>query len=195
MKLVLASNNQGKLAELQAILQPRGWELLPQSAFNVSDAEENGLSFIENAILKARHAAQATGLPALSDDSGLEVDALNGAPGIYSARFAGAHGDDAANNNKLLAELDGVPDAQRTARFRCVIALLKHAEDPSPVIAQGVWEGHILHQARGVKGFGYDPLFWIDEQQKSSAELSKEEKNRISHRAKALAAFNQQLSF
>lgn len=194
MKLVLASSNQGKLAELRYILEPLGWQLTPQSEFNVSDADETGLSFIENAILKARHAAKLAGLPALADDSGLEVDALNGAPGIYSSRYAGEHGDDAANNAKLLSALAGIPDEQRTARFRCVIAVVKHAADPAPMIAQGVWEGRILHEVRGQQGFGYDPLFWLDAVNKSSAELNKEEKNRISHRAKALAELSKQIN-
>ncbi|WP_390595080.1 RdgB/HAM1 family non-canonical purine NTP pyrophosphatase [Simiduia litorea] len=186
-KLVLASNNAGKLAEFQAILQDCGIELLPQSAFNVPDADETGLSFIENAILKARHAARISGLPALADDSGLAVDALDGAPGIYSARFAGQHGNDAANNAKLLADLAQIPEPKRGAQFHCVLALVTHADDPIPIVCHGVWQGRILPQAAGSNGFGYDPLFWVEETQCASAELSKAEKNRLSHRGKAMA--------
>lgn len=186
-KLVLASNNAGKLKEFQALLQDCGIELLPQSAFNVPDADETGLSFIENAILKARHAARISGLPALADDSGLAVDALAGAPGIYSARYAGQHGDDAANNTKLLAELGDTPALQRGAQFHCVLALVTHADDPIPIVCHGVWQGRILDAAAGSNGFGYDPLFWVEEMQCASAELSKAEKNRLSHRGKAIA--------
>ncbi|MDN3637746.1 RdgB/HAM1 family non-canonical purine NTP pyrophosphatase [Simiduia curdlanivorans] len=186
-KLVLASNNTGKLKEFQALLQDCGIELLPQSAFNVPDADETGLSFIENAILKARHAARISGLPALADDSGLAVDALGGAPGIYSARFAGQHGDDAANNAKLLADLADVPESERSAQFHCVLALVTHADDPIPIVCHGVWRGSILRQAAGSNGFGYDPLFWVEEAQCASAQLSKDEKNRRSHRAQAIA--------
>jgi len=194
--LVLASSNQGKLNELNEILADVGFKLRPQSEFNVSDADETGLTFIENAILKARHAAEATGLPALADDSGLEVDALNGAPGIYSARFAKMNkreaGDD-SNNELLLEKLEGLDDQKRSARFRSVIALMRHAQDPSPIIAEGCWEGRILHRPEGENGFGYDPLFYAPETQCSSGLLDKAEKNRLSHRGKALQSLLTQL--
>ncbi|HEX6929311.1 MAG TPA: RdgB/HAM1 family non-canonical purine NTP pyrophosphatase [Gammaproteobacteria bacterium] len=186
--LVLATGNRGKLAEIQALLAPINLEVKAQSGFGVEPPEETGLSFIENAILKARHAARVTGLPALADDSGLEVDALDGAPGIRSARYAGAEGDDAANNAKLLDSLAGLPADRRTARFRCAIALLRHANDPMPVIVSGTWEGRILDAPRGDNGFGYDPLFLPAGMDRTSAELGKEEKNRMSHRGQALAA-------
>lgn len=192
--LVLATGNPGKLAEMQALLAPLGLEVKAQSAFGVEPPEETGLSFIENAILKARHATRVTGLPALADDSGLEVDALDGAPGIYSARYAGTDGDDAANNRKLLDALAGIADERRTARFRCVIALLRHAGDPMPRIAAGTWEGRILDAPRGHKGFGYDPLFLPEGMDRTSAELDKTEKNRISHRGRALHALFDMLS-
>ncbi|MDX5333982.1 MAG: RdgB/HAM1 family non-canonical purine NTP pyrophosphatase [Gammaproteobacteria bacterium] len=193
MKLVLATGNKGKLAELRQLLEGTGIQVLPQSDFGVPDAEETGLSFIENAILKARHAAAHTGLPAMADDSGIEVDALNGAPGIYSARYAGAHGDDAANNARLLAALEGLPAAERGARFYCAVAFLRHAEDPTPVIAEGSWEGRILESARGDGGFGYDPLFFDPTLERSAAELDPAEKNRVSHRARALRAIAERL--
>ena len=186
-KLVLASGNAGKLAEFNALLADVGFEVRPQSEFGVDDAEETGLTFIENAILKARHASQATGLPALADDSGLVVDALGGAPGLYSARYAGTHGDHAANIDKLLHELHDVPDEHRSARFVCVLALLRHADDPQPLIAQGIWEGRILHARQGEGGFGYDPVFFSPTDHMSAAELPTEVKNLISHRGRALA--------
>ncbi|WP_449447302.1 RdgB/HAM1 family non-canonical purine NTP pyrophosphatase [Thermomonas brevis] len=186
MKLVLASGNAGKLAELRDLLGAE-FELHAQSEFGVDDAEETGLSFIENAILKARHAARATGLPALGDDSGLCVDALHGAPGLYSARYAGTHGDSEANIHKLLRELDGVPDAARGARFVCVLALVRHADDPMPLVAEGAWEGRILHAPRGGNGFGYDPVFFSPAHGCGAAELPAETKNRDSHRGIALA--------
>ena len=186
MKLVLASGNAGKLAELRDLLGAE-FELHAQSEFGVDDAEETGLSFIENAILKARHAARATGLPALGDDSGLCVDALHGAPGLYSARYAGTHGDSEANIHKLLRELDGVPDAARGARFVCVLALVRHADDPMPLVAEGAWEGRILHARRGGNGFGYDPVFFSPAHGCGAAELPAETKNRDSHRGIALA--------
>ncbi len=186
-RVVLASGNAGKLKEFQALLANCGLEVLPQSEFNVSDVEETGLSFVENAILKARHACQATSLPAIADDSGLEVDALRGQPGIYSARFAGVDNDrDKANNQKLLNSLEGLAQEERRARFQCVLVYMRHAEDPTPIICQGTWEGRILHQPSGDSGFGYDPLFYVPEQQCSAAELSKAEKNAISHRGQAL---------
>jgi XTP/dITP diphosphohydrolase len=187
-RIVLASSNRGKLAEIQAVLAGLEIELIAQASLGVSDADETGLSFIENAILKARHAAELTGLPALADDSGLEVDALNGAPGIYSARYAGAGASDADNNTKLLAALAGVPDPQRSARFRCVLVYLRHALDPMPQIHAGTWEGRILHTPRGSNGFGYDPLFLVPTHGCASAELAPEEKNALSHRGQALRA-------
>jgi XTP/dITP diphosphohydrolase len=188
-KMVLSSGNRGKLKEFQQLLANCGFEILPQSDFDTPEAEETGLSFVENAIIKARNASQHSGLPALADDSGLEVDALDGQPGIYSARFAGPQNNDADNNAKLLALLSNTPDEQRTARFQCVLVMVRHAKDPTPLICQGTWEGHILHQAQGNNGFGYDPLFFVEEKNCSSAELSPEIKNAISHRGKALARF------
>lgn len=190
-ELVLASNNKGKLAELQAMLG-NSIKVRPQSEFTDIEAEETGLTFVENALIKARHAARASGLPALADDSGLAVDALGGAPGIYSARYAGGAGD-AANNAKLLEALKDVPDAERGAQFICALALLRHAEDPIPLICEGAWEGRILHAARGEHGFGYDPLFWVPERDCSSAELSPQEKNQLSHRARAMALLRAKL--
>jgi XTP/dITP diphosphohydrolase len=186
--LVLASNNPGKLREIGQLLAGAGMQVHPQADFGVTEAEETGLSFVENAILKARHAAAGSGLPAIADDSGLEVDALGGAPGIYSARYAGAGADDAANNAKLLAALAEVPDDERTARFRCVMAYMRHAGDPSPLICVGTWEGLILREPRGANGFGYDPLFFLPERQLSSAELDPALKNALSHRGQALRA-------
>ena len=186
MKLVLASSNAGKLAELRDLLGDR-FELHAQSEFAVEDAEEIGLSFIENAILKARQASRATGLPALGDDSGLCVDALDGAPGLYSARYAGGHGDSEANIDKLLVALDGVRDEQRTGRFVCVLALVRHAEDPMPLVAEGIWEGRILHARTGDNGFGYDPVFFSPTHGCGAAELPAASKNRDSHRGIALA--------
>lgn len=187
MKLVLASSNAGKLVELRDLLGDARIELHAQSEFGVTDAEETGLTFVENALLKARHAARVTGLPALGDDSGLCVDALDGAPGLYSARYAGGHGDSAANIAKLLAALRDVPQAARTARFVCVLAMLRHAEDPQPLIAEGVWEGRILDAPRGSGGFGYDPVFFDPARGMGAAELDAALKNRISHRGIALA--------
>lgn len=187
-KVVLASSNKGKLKELQNILAAKDITLIPQSEFNVSDADETGLSFVENAIIKARHACEATGLPSIADDSGIEVDALNGRPGIYSARFSGKIGAEAdpANNAKLLQELVDVPEAERTARFQCVIVYLRHAQDPMPLICQGTWEGRILFEEQGINGFGYDPLFYVPTHQCASAELAADVKNAISHRGQAL---------
>ncbi len=185
-KVVLASGNKGKLREINQILAGLGMQALPQSNFNVTDAEETGLSFIENAILKARHAARTTGLPAIADDSGLEVDALNGAPGIYSARFAGPGATDADNVQKLLESLQGVPEVERTARFQCLMVFMAHAEDPTPLICQGTWEGYILHQPSGENGFGYDPVFFVPSKHCAAAELSPVVKNHLSHRGQAL---------
>ena len=187
-KIVLASSNTGKLIELRELLTGSGIELVAQSELGIGDAEETGLTFVENAILKARHAARASGLPALADDSGLCVDALDGAPGLYSARYAGVHGDNAGNNTKLLRELEGVLEAQRTARFVCVLALLRTADDPDPIIATGRWPGRVLHAPRGEHGFGYDPVFLPDDGgDLGAAELDPALKNRISHRGQALA--------
>ena len=193
MKLVLASGNAGKLAELRDLLGDLDVALHAQSEFGVADAEETGLTFVENAILKARHAARATGLPALGDDSGICVDALDGAPGLYSARYAGTHGDNAANNAKLLDALRDVPEARRGARFVCVLALLRHAEDPQPLIAEGVWEGRILDAPRGSGGFGYDPVFFDTARGIGAAELDSAIKNRVSHRGRALAILRERL--
>ena len=195
-QIVLASGNRGKLAELQNALDTFDVELIAQSEFDVSDADETGLSFIENAILKARHASLATGLPALADDSGLEVDALDGAPGIYSARYSIMDGEagpasDEKNNKKLLTALKDVQPENRTARFHCVLAFVRHAKDPNPLICQGAWEGEIKKSLDGEGGFGYDPLFFIQELNCTSAQLSKEEKNKIGHRGKASAQLKQ----
>lgn len=185
-KIILASNNTGKLKELQSLLAPLGLELLSQKDFSLPSIEETGLSFVENAILKARYVAKETGLPAIADDSGLCVDVLGGAPGIYSARFAGEDATDALNNQKLLKELTDVEDEKRGAHFRCALALVRHAEDPIPIICEGVWLGRILHEAVGDQGFGYDPLFFIPEKNCASAELDKENKNKLSHRGLAI---------
>jgi len=181
--VVLASGNAGKLRELANVLAPLDVILKPQAQFNVPDVEETGFSFVENAIIKARAAAQHTGLPSIADDSGIEVDHLNGAPGIYSARYSGA--GDEANNVLLLQELGEIPEEQRSARFQCVLVYMRHALDPMPLICQGSWEGFILSEARGENGFGYDPLFYLPDYQCSSAQLDPSIKNRISHRAKA----------
>jgi len=194
MKLVLASGNAGKLAELRDLLAGSGVELIAQSELGIGDAEETGSTFVENAILKARHAARASGMAALADDSGLCVDALGGAPGLYSARYAGVHGDNAGNNTKLLRELDGVPDAKRTAHFTCVLALVRGADDPDPILATGRWPGRVLTAPRGEHGFGYDPVFLPDDGGGlGSAELEPVLKNRISHRGRALAALREML--
>lgn len=183
-KIVLASGNPGKIREIQAILADH--PIIPQSAFNVVDVEETGSTFVENAILKARNAALHCQLPAIADDSGLVVDALNGAPGVMSARYAGVGASDRDNVDKLLQELEGVPAELRTARFICVMVFMEHAHDPCPVIAQGVWEGRILDHAVGDNGFGYDPVFWVPERNCASAELPPDVKNSLSHRGQAL---------
>lgn len=187
-KIVLASGNQGKLCEFSAMFTEHfsdaAVELIPQTELGVTDADETGLSFVENAIIKARHACEITGLPALADDSGIEVDALNGAPGIYSARYSG-HGDQ-DNNKKLLHELASVPDDQRTARFQCVLVYMRHAKDPTPQVFQGSWEGTILTTPSGSEGFGYDPVFYVPSEKCSAADLSKEQKNKLSHRGQAI---------
>jgi len=187
-RLVIATGNAGKLREMRAILAPWSVDVRPLSEFTSGAAEETGLSFVENAILKARFAAQASGLPAIADDSGLEVDALHGAPGIYSARYAGPGADDAANNARLLAELDAVPDADRGARYCCAMVFLRWALDPSPVVAQASWEGRIARLPRGSGGFGYDPLFLVGDSEVMAAELEASRKNEVSHRGKALRA-------
>lgn len=195
LALVIASGNAGKLRELQALLQPSGWRIHAQSEWNIEEAEENGLSFVENALIKARHASRLCGLPALGDDSGLVVEALDGAPGIRSARYAGDHADDAANNQKLLAALESFPAGKRGAHFYCAMVFVRHPLDPAPLIATASWEGTILTAPRGTGGFGYDPLFWLEQQQCASAELTPAEKNRLSHRGQALAAMVKQLHY
>ena len=185
-KIVLATGNKGKVKELSELLSEQNIEIVPQSDFNVPDVPETGTTFVENAIIKARHAAKITGLPAIADDSGLEVDHLNGAPGIYSARFAGEQGNDDANNAKLLAELNGVEQEQRSARFQCVLVYMRHADDPTPIICQGTWDGSITKEKHGDQGFGYDPLFWVAEHNMTSAQLPRDIKNAMSHRGKAL---------
>jgi len=193
-KLVLATSNAGKLAELQPLLAPAGFELVTQGALGVGDAIEDGLTFLENALIKARHASAATGLPALGDDSGLVVDALGGAPGLYSARYAGRHGDAAANNAKLLGNMEGLVGARRRAHFYCVLVLLRHADDPQPLVAEGVWPGLVLEAPRGEGGFGYDPVFFVPAHGVSAAELEPHLKNRISHRGLALARLRERLA-
>ncbi|XQA70433.1 RdgB/HAM1 family non-canonical purine NTP pyrophosphatase [Xanthomonas sacchari] len=194
MKLVLASSNAGKLEELNALLDDVGVELIAQSTLGVSDADETGLTFVENALLKARHAARVTGLPALADDSGICVDALHGAPGLYSARYAGEHGNAQANIDKLLDALRNVPDAQRGAHFYCVLVLLRHAEDPQPLLVEGRWRGRIAHARAGTGGHGYDPVFLDPDHGQTAAEMPLALKNRISHRALALQQLKQRLA-
>ncbi len=194
MKLVLASGNAGKLVEIREVLADLAIELVGQSELGVDDAEETGATFVENAILKARHAARITGLPALGDDSGICVDALDGAPGLLSARYAGEHGNSAANIAKLLDALKEVPEAARSAHFLCVIVLLRHAEDPAPLIAEGRWHGRILEASRGHGGFGYDPIFFDPSRNASAAELESAVKNRISHRGQALARLREMMA-
>jgi XTP/dITP diphosphohydrolase len=184
--IVLASNNAGKVREIGQLLAGARIQVVPQREYGVGEVEETGLSFVENAIIKARHAAQISGLAAIADDSGIEVDALRGAPGIYSARYAGAGASDEANLIKLLADLDGLPDAERSARFQCVLVYLRHAADPMPLICQGTWEGQILTAPRGAHGFGYDPIFFVPTHGCSSAELDPAIKNELSHRGQAL---------
>lgn len=185
-KLVLASGNRKKIAELREILGGFGIEVVPQNAFDVPEAEETGTTFVENAIIKARNACRHTGLPAIADDSGIEVDALNGAPGVYSARFSGADATDEKNNVLLVEKLRDVPEEKRTARYQAVLVLMRHAEDPTPLIAHGSWEGKIILTPRGSNGFGYDPHFLVPELNQTAAELSAEEKHARSHRGKAL---------
>ena len=187
--LVVASSNPGKLTEFRSLLRHCAFSIMPQSEFAVPDADETGLSFVENAIIKARNACIYTGLPAIADDSGLEVDALNGEPGIYSARFAGKHGDNTMNNQLVLEKLAGISKEKRSARYHCVLVFMRHSKDPTPLICQANWEGIILNEEQGTNGFGYDPLFWIPEKNCTAAELDKKEKNAISHRGKAMRLF------
>ena len=187
MKVVLASSNPGKLAELSALLEPAGLRVVSQDAFGVEPPEETGLTFVENALIKARAGCAATGLPALADDSGVVVEALEGAPGVRSARYAGGGASDADNVAKLLDALEGVTPPQRGAAFVCAMVYLRHARDPCPIVCEGIWEGRILDAPRGARGFGYDPVFFIETLGRTAAELSRAEKNAVSHRGQALA--------
>ena len=191
-KIILASNNTGKIREFNAMLTGI-YEVVSMSDMDVKEVPEIGLTFVENALIKARNASEQSGLPALADDSGIVVDALNGAPGIYSARYAGNHGDDEANTQKILDNMAQVADAQRSARFWCAIVFVEHANDPTPIIIQRGWEGEIMREKSGENGFGYDPIFYVPTHKKSSAELSSEQKNDISHRGKALQALLSEL--
>jgi XTP/dITP diphosphohydrolase len=193
-KIVLASGNKGKLKEFAQLFASINIEVVPQSDFNVPEAEETGLSFVENAIIKARNAAKHTGLPAIADDSGIEVDALQGKPGIYSARFAGADASDQDNLDYLLSSLNETPEDERTARYQCLLVYMQHESDPTPLICQASWEGRILTEAVGNGGFGYDPIFWVEDSQCSAAELTAEQKHAISHRGKAIRLFTEQFS-
>lgn len=193
-KIVLASNNAGKVREINQLLASEQIQVVPQKEFDIPDAVEDGLSFVENAIKKARHASSLSGLPAIADDSGIEMDALSGAPGIYSARFAGEGASDQANLEKLLEKVKDTPDDQRTARFQCLMVYMRHAEDPTPIICQGTWEGRLLHEPQGENGFGYDPIFFVPTHGCSSAELPPEIKNSLSHRGQALQKLLQALS-
>ena len=184
--IVLASGNKGKLREFNHMFAELPYTILPQSEFNVGAVEETGLTFIENAIIKARHAAEVTDLPVIADDSGIEVDALHGAPGIYSARYAGEGATDKDNLNKLLTDMNNVATEQRSCRFQCVLVLMRHAKDPTPLIAQASWEGQLLTVPSGENGFGYDPIFWLEEQLCTSAELAPNVKDTLSHRGQAL---------
>lgn len=193
-KIVLASNNKGKVRELGQMLSTLNMEVLPQATFNIEDADETGLTFVENAIIKARHASAIAGLPAIADDSGLEVDFLNSAPGIYSARYSGEGATDEKNLLKLLDALKDVPEEKRTARFQCLLVYMRHAEDPTPLICQGTWEGVITTEPQGENGFGYDPVFYVPEYNCTSAQLQPEQKNKLSHRGIALAALVKKLT-
>ena len=185
-KIVLATGNAGKVREFAQLLSAFDAEIIPQTQLNVSNVPETGLTFVENALIKARHATEITGLPAIADDSGIEVDALKGAPGIYSARFAGENATDLDNNQLLLKQLQAVPEAARTARYHCVIVYLRHALDPTPLICHGIWEGRVLTAPQGENGFGYDPLFLIPEQQCTAAQMPSDLKNKLSHRGQAM---------
>ncbi|UAA37970.1 XTP/dITP diphosphatase [Paraneptunicella aestuarii] len=192
-KVVLATGNPGKVKELQSLLADLGIEVVPQSEFDVPEAEETGSTFVENAIIKARNAAKHTGLPAIADDSGLSVDFLGGEPGVYSARYAGADANDSDNIVKLLDAMKDAPAGQRGAKFNCVLVLMQHENDPTPIIAHGQWQGEILHEIQGEGGFGYDPVFWVESLNRSAAQLEKAEKNAISHRGQALQKLLAQL--
>ena len=196
--IVLASGNKGKLREFDALFSPLGLHITPQTELGVGDVPETGTTFVENAIIKARHAAKVTGLPAISDDSGIEIDYLNGAPGVYSARFSGDENGNGAtdekNNLKVLESLDGVPQEKRTARYQCILVYMAHADDATPIICQAAWEGFIMEHQVGENGFGYDPLFWLPEFQCSSAQLDPAQKNKISHRGKALELLYHELT-
>ena len=185
-RVVLASANKGKLREINQLLEGLHIVAVPQTQLGVTDVEETGLTFVENAIIKARHASQLTGLPAIADDSGIEVDALHGAPGIYSARYSGVGASDAGNLRLMLDNLRDVPEAQRTARFQCLMVYMRHGKDPTPIICQGTWEGRILFEPVGENGFGYDPVFYVPEEACSAAQLASDVKNRLSHRGQAL---------
>jgi XTP/dITP diphosphohydrolase len=193
-KLVLATSNGGKVAEMQPLLSDIGFTIITQAQLGVSDAIEDGHTFVENALIKARHASSVTGLPAIADDSGLIIDALKGAPGLISAHYAGVHGDAKGNIKKVLTELEGIPKVQRSARFYSLIVMLKHAEDPQPLIAEGIWEGEIMLAPRGENGFGYDPIFYVPQHQCSAAELAADIKNTISHRGRALLKLRELLN-
>jgi len=188
-KIVLASGNKGKLREFAQLFAPFDIEVVAQSYFDVLEVEETGLSFVENAIIKARNACEHTGLPAIADDSGIEVDYLLGAPGIYSARYAGENASDQDNITALLAALTGVPDRERSARYQCLLVMMRHSKDPTPLICQADWQGRILHAPMGDSGFGYDPIFWVPELQCTAAQLSSAQKHAISHRGKAIQKF------
>lgn len=192
-KIVLATGNAGKVREMASLLADAGMDVVAQTELGVGSVEETGLTFVENAIIKARHAAKVTGLPAIADDSGISVDYLGGAPGIYSARYAGTDGNDGANIVKLLAALDGVPATQRQAHFNCVLVYMRHENDPTPIICHGRWAGVITEQAQGEGGFGYDPVFWLPELNKTAAQLRPEEKQAMSHRGKALTLLSEAL--
>lgn len=192
-QVVLATGNKGKVKELARMLSGLGIEVLPQSEFAVSEVAETGSTFVENAIIKARHAAKQTGLPAIADDSGLAVDALGGAPGVYSARYSGEQATDQSNIIKLLDAMADVPKDKRQAKFLCVLVFMRHADDPTPIICQGEWAGEITSEQHGENGFGYDPVFWVEEQNCSSAQLLPEQKNALSHRGKALKLLLAQL--
>lgn len=196
-EIVFASSNEGKIRELQGLLEPLSFKLVAQGSLNIESADETAPTFVENALLKARHATRESGLPAIADDSGLEVDALHGAPGLYSARYAEMHGEgrgDVANYDFLLRQLSDVSLDHRTARFRCVVVYLRHEKDPSPLIAEGSWEGHILRAAEGERGFGYDPVFCNHDTHQAASLLGKSEKNALSHRGKAVASLVRQLA-
>lgn len=185
-KIVLATGNAGKVREFAQLLAEFDAEIIPQTQLNVSNVPETGLTFVENALIKARHAAEITGLPAIADDSGIEVDALKGALGIYSARFAGENATDVDNNQLLLQQLQAIPEAERTARYHCVIVYLRHTLDPTPLICHGIWEGRVLTAPQGDNGFGYDPLFLIPDQQCTAAQMPPDLKNKLSHRGQAM---------